>query len=64
MRGCTAARRVLSPRPGTRAYLSAALPGATSWVAGPVTSAPRHADVELREGDTILTERGSWESLG
>ncbi len=34
-------------RPGTRAYLSAGLPGADWWVAGHATTAADQADVEL-----------------
>lgn len=35
--------------PGTRAYLSAGLPGAPWWVSGPVVGAAQDADVELDE---------------
>lgn len=41
--GCTA------PKPGTRAYLSAGLPGADWWVAGPAVTRAADARVELDE---------------
>ena len=39
----------LTYRPGTRAYLSAGLPGAEWWVAGAVVEDASRADVELDE---------------
>lgn len=56
--------RYVPGRPGTRAYLSAGLPGAGWWVAGPVTAEPRDADVELDEVERMYTEHGLWEALG
>lgn len=50
--------------PGTRAYLSAGLPGADWWVAGPAMADARDADVELDEIDTLFTENGLWDSIG
>ena len=52
------------PRPpGTRAYLSAGLPGADWWVAGPVVSRADDAEVELDEVDRFCAEHGIWSSL-
>lgn len=48
---------------GTRAYLSAGLPGADWWVAGPVKADARDADVELDEVDRLFTENGLWHSI-
>lgn len=45
-------------RAGGRAYLSAGLPGADWWVAGPVVDAAEDADVELMEVEAFLAERG------
>jgi hypothetical protein len=42
--------------PGTRAYLSAGLPGAEWWVAGPVPD----GEVELDEVAALYTEHGLW----
>jgi hypothetical protein len=50
--------------PGTRAYLSAGLPGADWWVAGPTTARARDADVELGEVEKLYTEHGLWDTLG
>jgi hypothetical protein len=47
--------------PGTRAYLSAGLPGADWWVAGPVDGS-RPASVELDEVQSLYTQYGLWES--
>ena len=51
-------------RPGTRAYLSAGLPGADWWVAGHATTAAEQADVELDEVDRFCTEHDLWDQLG
>ena len=40
--------------PGTRAYLSAGLPGAEWWVAGPVVDHAEEADVDLDEVERFL----------
>jgi hypothetical protein len=53
----------LSPHPGTRAYLSAGLPGADWWVAGGVTASAEDADVELDEVEQLYTERDLWDTL-
>ena len=48
--------------PGTRAYLSAGLPGAEWWVAGPAVDRAEDADVELVEVERFWTEHGLWDS--
>lgn len=47
--------------PGSRAYLSAGLPGAEWWVAGPA-DASEHAEVELDEVGKLYTQHGLWEA--
>jgi hypothetical protein len=49
--------------PGTRAYLSAGLPGADWWVAGAAAAHAHDADVELDEVERLYTERGLWITL-
>jgi hypothetical protein len=49
--------------PGTRAYLSAGLPGAQWWVAGPVVDRGEDAEVDLDEVEQFFTELGLWASL-
>jgi hypothetical protein len=44
--------------PGTRAYLSAGLPGADWWVAGPAVTYAEEADVDLGEVDHFLADLG------
>jgi len=51
-------------KPGTRAYLSAGLPGADWWVAGPAAATAQGAGVELGEVERLYTEHGLWDSLG
>ena len=46
--------------PGSRAYLSAGLPGAEWWVAGAVTAQAEDADVELDEVNQLYTENELW----
>ena len=59
-----AQQRVPQPRPpGTRAYLSAGLPGADWWVAGPVTAQPADPEVELDEVERFATEHHLWPDL-
>jgi len=53
----------VSSRPGTRAYLSAGLPGAEWWVAGPAAAAAENADVELDEVERLYTEHNLWDDL-
>jgi hypothetical protein len=50
-------------QPGTRAYLSAGLPGADWWVAGPTVAKAEDADVELDEVERFCTEHGLWPGL-
>lgn len=61
----TATRRpsYRSNSPGTRAYLSAGLPEAKWWVAGPVVSQAQDADVELDEVERLYTESDLWDGL-
>ena len=47
---------------GSRAYLSAGLPGADWWVAGAVVTRPEDADVELVEVEQFLTRHDLWGS--
>ncbi|MFN8194106.1 MAG: hypothetical protein U0R80_07465 [Nocardioidaceae bacterium] len=49
--------------PGTRAYLSAGLPGADWWVCGPVTPEPADARVDLAEVAELYRVHGLWGSL-
>jgi hypothetical protein len=56
--------RQAQPRtPGTRAYLSAGLPGADWWVAGAVVAKAEDADVELDEVERFYSERDLWNAL-
>jgi hypothetical protein len=48
--------------PGTRAYLSAGLPGAEWWVAGKAVDQAEDADVELDEVERLYTEHHMWNS--
>lgn len=50
-------------RPGTRAYLSAGLPGADWWVAGATVARAQDAEVELDEVERFFTERNLWNGL-
>jgi hypothetical protein len=50
-------------RPGTRAYLSAGLPGAQWCVAGPAVDHAENADVDLDEVEQFFTGLGLWASL-
>jgi hypothetical protein len=45
-------------QPGTRAYLSAGLPGADWWVAGAAVARAEDADVELDEVGRFCAEQG------
>jgi hypothetical protein len=49
--------------PGTRAYLSAGLPGAEWWVAGKAVNRAEDAEVELNEVGRLYTEHGMWDSV-
>jgi hypothetical protein len=48
---------------GTRAYLSAGLPGAQWWVAGRAVNRAEEADVELDEVERLYTDNGLWDSV-
>ena len=48
---------------GTRAYLSAGLPGADWWVAGAAVTSAEDADVELDEVEQLYTEHDLWNTL-
>jgi hypothetical protein len=47
--------------PGSRAYLSAGLPGAPWWVAGRAADKPEDAEVELDEVERLYTEHDMWD---
>ncbi len=49
--------------PGTRAYVSAGLPGADWWVVGSAVDRPEDADVDLNEVGRLYTEHGLWDSV-
>ena len=49
--------------PGSRAYLSAGLPGAEWWVAGPVGGRAEEAAVELHEVERFFISQGLWDGL-
>lgn len=49
--------------PGSRAHLSAGLPGAEWWVAGPTGPRASDAEVELDEVDAFFTRHGLWDHL-
>ena len=48
--------------PGSRAYLSAGLPGAEWWVAGKTVDRAEDAEVELDEVERFYTEHDMWNS--
>jgi hypothetical protein len=48
--------------PGSRAYLSAGLPGAQWWVAGRAVDRAEDAEVELDEVERLYTGHGMWDS--
>lgn len=48
-------------QPGTRAYLSAGLPGADWWIAGDVSTTSEQADVELAEVERFCTQHDLWD---
>ncbi|HET7017458.1 MAG TPA: hypothetical protein VFI65_26285 [Streptosporangiaceae bacterium] len=48
------------PQPGTRVYLSAGLPGADWWMAGPVVAQAEDAEVELDEVERFCTQHDLW----
>ena len=59
-----ARRRRAQPHygPGTRAYLSAGLPGAEWWVAGKAVDRAEDAEVELDEVERLYTGHDMWDS--
>jgi hypothetical protein len=56
-------RPQLSRPPGTRAYLSAGLPGADWWLAGPVAMSAEDADVELDDVEQFYDTHDLWNGL-
>jgi hypothetical protein len=57
-------RRPQQPRrPGTRAYLSAGLPGADWWLAGAVAASAEDAEVELDEVARFFDDHDLWNAL-
>jgi len=52
-----------APRPGSRAYLSAGLPGADWWVAGATVARAEAAVVELDEVRRFFTRHDLWDRL-
>jgi len=48
---------------GTRAYLSAGLPGAEWWVAGKAVDRAEDAEVDLDEVERLYTDHGMWDSV-
>jgi hypothetical protein len=57
-------RRAGIPRPaGSRAYLSAGLPGADWWVAGATVTTAEDADVELAEVERFCAEHRLWPGM-
>jgi hypothetical protein len=50
-------------RPGSRAYLSAGLPGADWWVAGPAVDRAESAEVDLEELQAFFTANELWDRL-
>lgn len=54
---------IRSARTGSRAYLSAGLPGAEWWLAGPVVDRPEDAAVELDEVGAFFTTHALWDRV-
>jgi len=52
-----------APTPGSRAYLSAGLPGAEWWLAGPAVVRAEDADVELAEVERFFRSLDLWDRL-
>jgi len=52
-----------APTPGSRVYLSAGLPGAEWWLAGPAVGRAEDADVELDEVLQFFTSLDLWDRL-
>jgi hypothetical protein len=51
------------PRPGSRVYASAGLPGAEWWMAGPTVASAEAAEVDLEEVTRFFTENDVWHDL-
>ena len=49
--------------PGSRAYLSAGLPGAPWWVAGPAVERAEQAEVDLDQVQAFFTDNQLWDRL-
>ena len=49
--------------PGSRAYASAGLPGASWWVAGSTSGKPSTANVELGDVEAMYTTNGLWPAV-
>jgi hypothetical protein len=54
---------LLRPRPGSRVYASAGLPGAEWWMAGAAASSAQAAEVDLDEVTRFFTENDVWHDL-
>jgi hypothetical protein len=50
-------------QPGSRAYVSAGLPGADWWLSGPAVSSPEQARVEVAEVRAFYIHHGLWDGL-
>ncbi len=50
-------------RPGSRAYLSAGLPGADWWVEGPCVDRAESAEVDLEELQAFFSAHQLWDRL-
>jgi hypothetical protein len=50
-------------RPGSRVYVSAGLPGADWWVAGPAVVNAKDADVEFDQVRDFFTSHSLWDQL-
>jgi hypothetical protein len=51
------------PQPGSRAYVSAGLPGAEWWLAGPAVTSARFAEVDLDEVERFFTDNELWHAV-
>lgn len=50
-------------QPGSRAYVSAGLPGADWWLSGPAVSSPEQARVDVAEVRAFYIDHGLWDGL-
>ena len=53
----------LVAQPGSRAYVSAGLPGADWWLSGPAVSSPDEARAEVAEVRRFYIDHGLWDEL-